>query len=35
MKVEILPKRRVFDEFFKIDEATLRYERFDGRMRTS
>ena len=32
MKVEILSNRRVFDGFFKVDEATLRYERFDGRM---
>jgi ADP-ribose pyrophosphatase len=32
MKVEILATRRVFDGFFKIDEATLRFERFNGGM---
>src|SRR5215469_14969066 len=32
MKVEIYSRQRVFDRFFKIDEATLRYERFDGNM---
>ncbi|MBA3912736.1 MAG: NUDIX hydrolase [Acidobacteriales bacterium] len=32
MKVEIITKRRVFDSFFKVDEAELRYERFDGSM---
>jgi ADP-ribose pyrophosphatase len=32
MKVEILSKRRVFDGFFKVDEATVRFERFDGSM---
>ena len=31
-KVEILKKTRVFDGFFKLDEAELRYERFDGTM---
>ena len=31
-RVEIQDKRTVFDDFFRIDEATLRYERFDGRM---
>lgn len=31
-KVEIDDKRRVFDHFFKIDEATLRFEKFDGQM---
>lgn len=32
MKVEILAKRAVFDGFFHIEEATLRYERFNGEM---
>jgi ADP-ribose pyrophosphatase len=32
MKVEIHRRRRVFDGFFKIDEAELQYERFDGQM---
>jgi len=31
-RVDILGKRRVFDGFFKIDEAELRYEKFDGTM---
>ncbi len=31
-KVRILAKKRVFDDVFKIDEATLQYEQFDGRM---
>jgi nudix-type nucleoside diphosphatase (YffH/AdpP family) len=31
-KVVIQGKRRVFDGFFKIDEAELSFERFDGRM---
>lgn len=31
-RVTIHSKRRVFDGFFKIDEAELSYERFDGRM---
>ncbi len=31
-KVEIIEKKRVFDHFFKIDEALLRYERYDGTM---
>jgi nudix-type nucleoside diphosphatase (YffH/AdpP family) len=31
-KVTLQSKHRVFDGFFKIDEAVLRYERFDGRM---
>jgi nudix-type nucleoside diphosphatase (YffH/AdpP family) len=31
-KVVLHSKRRVFDGFFKIDEAELSYERFDGRM---
>lgn len=29
-KVEIINKKKVFDEFFTIDEATLRYEKFNG-----
>jgi ADP-ribose pyrophosphatase len=32
MKVEILREDRVFDDFFKIDKATLKHERFDGSM---
>lgn len=31
-KVIIENKRRIFDDFFRIDEAHLRYEKFDGRM---
>jgi nudix-type nucleoside diphosphatase (YffH/AdpP family) len=31
-KVEIKSKRLIFDDFFKIQEAILRYQRFDGRM---
>jgi ADP-ribose pyrophosphatase len=31
-KVEVISRRRVFDDFFKIDEAKLRFERYDGRM---
>jgi ADP-ribose pyrophosphatase len=31
-KVEIKSKQLVFDGFFKIEEAELRYERFDGTM---
>jgi len=31
-KVQIESKRRIFDDFFKIEEAILRYERFDGQM---
>ena len=32
MKVNVYEKKRVFDAFFKIDEAKLQYERFDGSM---
>jgi ADP-ribose pyrophosphatase len=32
MKVEIISRRRVFDDFFKIEEARLRFERYDGTM---
>ena len=32
MKVDIKSKRLVFDDFFKVEEATLRYQRFDGTM---
>jgi nudix-type nucleoside diphosphatase (YffH/AdpP family) len=32
MKVEIERKRRLLDNFFRIDEVFLRYEKFDGRM---
>jgi nudix-type nucleoside diphosphatase (YffH/AdpP family) len=31
-KVEIERKRRILDDFFKVEEAHLRYERFDGKM---
>jgi ADP-ribose pyrophosphatase len=31
-KVEVISRRRVFDDFFKIDEAKLRFERYDGTM---
>src|SRR5438876_1734156 len=31
-KVEIKSKRLIFNDFFKIEEAILRYLRFDGQM---
>jgi nudix-type nucleoside diphosphatase (YffH/AdpP family) len=31
-KVEIISRKRVLDDFFKVDEAYLRFERFDGKM---
>jgi len=31
-KVEVVSCRRVFDDFFKIDKAELRFERYDGTM---
>src|SRR5215468_1869382 len=31
-KVKVISRRRVFDDFFKIDEAKLRFERYDGTM---
>src|SRR5262249_41357329 len=31
-KVEVISRRRVFDDFFKVDEAKLRFERYDGTM---
>lgn len=31
-RVEVISRRRVFDDFFKVDEARLRFERHDGRM---
>src|SRR6266568_9218694 len=31
-KVEIKSKRLIFNDFFKIEEAILRYLRFDGKM---
>jgi len=31
-KVEVISRRRVFDDFFKVDEARLRFERYDGTM---
>jgi nudix-type nucleoside diphosphatase (YffH/AdpP family) len=30
--VQIESKRRIFDDFFRIEETILRYERFDGQM---
>ena len=32
MKVEVEHTRRLLDDFFRIDEVRLRYEKFDGRM---
>ena len=32
MEVNLMGKRRVFDGYFKIDEVTLRHEKFDGEM---
>jgi nudix-type nucleoside diphosphatase (YffH/AdpP family) len=31
-KVEIKEKKRVFDDFFKIDEAVVQFEQFNGQM---
>jgi nudix-type nucleoside diphosphatase (YffH/AdpP family) len=31
-KVSVERKKQIFDDFFKIEEALLRFERFDGRM---
>jgi ADP-ribose pyrophosphatase len=31
-RVEIIDRKREYDGFFKLDQITLRYERFDGRM---
>jgi len=31
-RVEIIEKKRLLDGFFKVDEAELRFERFDGTM---
>jgi ADP-ribose pyrophosphatase len=31
-KVEIENKQRILDDFFKVEEAHLRYEQFDGKM---
>jgi ADP-ribose pyrophosphatase len=31
-RVEILSRRRLFDDIFKIDDATIRFERIDGSM---
>ena len=31
-KVEVISRKRVFDDFFTIEEAHLRYERYDGTM---
>ncbi len=32
MKVELIKKERLLDDFFKIDSAELKFEKFDGRM---
>jgi len=32
MKVLIERQTRIFDDFFKIEEALLQYEKFDGKM---
>ena len=32
MEAKIIGKRRVFDNFFKIDELTLQYQQFKGDM---
>src|SRR5512147_412257 len=31
-RVEVKSRRRIFDDFFKIEEAVLSFERYDGRM---
>jgi len=31
-KVEVISRSRVLDDFFKVDEARLRFERYDGSM---
>src|SRR5437867_13108850 len=31
-KVEVISRRRLLDDFFKVDEARLRFERYDGTM---
>jgi hypothetical protein len=31
-KVDIVSRKRVLDDFFKVEEARLRFERFDGTM---
>jgi ADP-ribose pyrophosphatase len=31
-KVEVIDRKRLFDDFVKIEEARLRYERYDGTM---
>lgn len=31
-KVEVCQKKRVFDDFFKIDEAVVQFEQFNGQM---
>jgi len=31
-KVEIKSRKPIFDDFFRVEEAVLRYEKFDGRM---
>ena len=33
--VEVLDKKRILDDFFKVQEVHLRYERFDGTMSRS
>src|SRR5215813_8266299 len=31
-KVEVINRRRLLDDFFKVDEVRLRFERYDGSM---
>ena len=31
-RVEVISRKRVLDDFFKVDEARLRFERYDGTM---
>src|SRR5690349_13441141 len=31
-KVEVISRRRLLDDFFKVDEVQLRFERYDGSM---
>ena len=34
-RVRVEQKKRIFDDFFKVDEALVRYEKFDGQMSES
>src|SRR5262249_58549634 len=31
-KVEMISRKRLFDDFFKVEEAHLKFERYDGNM---